>query len=332
MAVLVFFFQAPAASKPVEATWREKLLQMDPLGTFTIMAAIVCYLLALQWGGTTKAWSNSDVIGTLVGFVLFLIIFIAVEWYVDDYALMQKSLLGRRVILVHLAYIFFFGGAFFILLYYLPIYFQSVDGVSASKSGVDNLPLILGVSICTVISGGLITATGIYVPWLFLGSILATIGSGLIYTLDIGSSSSKWIGYQALAGIGIGFSFQVPIIANQASVKMSEISSVTAVTLFFQTIGGAFFVSAGQTAFANRLLSRVPVTAPGVSPGLVVATGATQLRDVFAAKDIQGIIIAYMDGLKISYALAIALAGVSLPVAMFAKWQNIKPKPDVAAA
>lgn len=38
-----------------------------------------------------------------------------------------------------------FGGSFFLLLYYLPIYFQSVDGVSASQSGINNIPLVLGV-------------------------------------------------------------------------------------------------------------------------------------------------------------------------------------------
>jgi hypothetical protein len=63
------------------------------------------------------------------------------------------------------------------------------------------------------------------------GSVLATTGAGLIYTLDIGSPSSHWIGYQVLAGIGIGLSIQVPIIANQAFVSMSELSSITAITL-----------------------------------------------------------------------------------------------------
>lgn len=86
-------------------------------------------------------------------------------------------------------------------------------------------------AICTVISGGLISAFGVYVPWLYAGSIITTVGMGFVYTLDIGSPSSKWIGYQALAGIGIGLGFQVPIIANQAFVDMSEISSITAVTL-----------------------------------------------------------------------------------------------------
>lgn len=123
------------------------------------------------------------------------------------------------------------AGSFFMLLYYLPIYFQSVDNVSASQSGVRNIPFVLGVSICTIISGGMISALGWYVPWLFVGSILATIGNGLLYTLDIGTSSPKWIGYQALTGIGLGFSVQVPMIANQAFVKVRDIPPVTAATL-----------------------------------------------------------------------------------------------------
>lgn len=104
--VILLFFQAPAASKPVKASLQEKFLQMDPLGTFTIMAAIVCYLLALQWGGVTKAWRDSSVIGTLVGFGLLLITFGLVEWYMGDRALLQGALLGRREILVTCLYMF----------------------------------------------------------------------------------------------------------------------------------------------------------------------------------------------------------------------------------
>ena len=331
MVILFFFFQTPAGSKPVQASLREKLLQMDPLGTFVVMGALICYILAFQWGGTTRAWSDSSVIGTLVGFGLLMIVFGAVEYYMGDRALLQSSLIGNRAIMVNCLYIFFFAGAFFTLLYYLPIYFQSVDGVSASQSGVDNIPLVLGISLCTVVSGALISKSGIYVPFLLVGSALATIGVGLIYTLDIGTPSSHWIGYQALAGIGIGIAIQVPIIANQAFVEMTEISSVTAITLFFQTIGGAFFVSAGQTAWANTLLKKIPSVAPGVDPKLVVATGAAQLRHVFSEEQLPGILIAYMDGLKVTFALIIALAGVTMPIALFAKWRNIKPSAGVVA-
>ena len=105
-AVILFFFKTPAASKPTKATWREKILQMDPLGTFTIMAAVICFILALQWGGTTKPWSSSPVIGTLVGFVVLLIVFGIVEWRMGDRAVLQGKFLRDRGILINVLFIF----------------------------------------------------------------------------------------------------------------------------------------------------------------------------------------------------------------------------------
>ena len=96
-------------------------------------------------------------------------------------------------------------------------------------------------------------------------------------------------------------------------------------------MGGAVFVSAGQAAYTNRLLARIPILVPGLSPALVVATGATELRSVFSADQVPGIVRAYMDGLKLTFVLALALTGVTLPIALFAKWQNIKPKVSAAA-
>ena len=104
--VILIFFRTPAASKPVKATWTEKLLQMDPLGTVTIMAAVICFILALQWGGVTKPWSSSPVIGTLVGFVVLLIVFGIVEWQMGDRAVLQGKYLRHRGILVNLMFIF----------------------------------------------------------------------------------------------------------------------------------------------------------------------------------------------------------------------------------
>ena len=90
----------------MKADWKEKFLQMDPLGTVTILAAVVCYILALQWGGTTKSWNSSPVIGTLVGFVLLLVVFGLVEWKMGDRAVLQGRFLKQRAILVNLIYIF----------------------------------------------------------------------------------------------------------------------------------------------------------------------------------------------------------------------------------
>lgn len=324
--IIFFFFTAPPAAKPAKATWREKFLQIDPLGTFIIMAAVVCYLLALQWGGVTKAWSSADVVGTVVGFGLLVVLFIINEWWMGERAVLQARLLKQRNIMVSNIYLFFIAGAMFILIYYLPIYFQSIKNVSAAQSGIRNLPLILGISLLTVVSGGLITATGHFGSLMVIGSVLATVGCGLIYMFEPDTGSSKWIGYQIVVGVGLGLGVQIPIIVNQASVAPSDLSSVSAVTLFVQTLGGAIWIAAGQAAFVNKLVQRLPELAPDVDIALVVATGASELRKTFDAKDITGILDAYMDGLKLSFLLCIVLAGVGMIVSMFMKWVNLKGK------
>jgi hypothetical protein len=291
---------------------------MDFIGTFLLMASFICLILALQWGGVSKAWHSADVIGTLVGFILLLIIFVVVEVWQDDRALIVPRLMKQKTIALLSVFQIFNSGCFLLLMYYLPIYFQVVSGVSASQSGIRNVPYVLGISLSSIISGVGITMTGHYLPFLVLGPVLATIGSGLIYTLDIGSSSSAWIGYQALSGLGLGLSIQIAIIVSQAIVPTEDISSITAIMIFFQTIAGAVFVSVGQSLFANKLLSTVPKLAPGVSPALVLATGATELRKSFNAAQLPAIIRSYMDGLKDAYILSIMLGGLAVLVAVAA--------------
>ena len=230
-AIILFSLTAPRSVQPVKVDLKEKILQMDVPGTLLLIAAIVCLILALGSGGVTKPWSNSSVIGELVGFGLLLICFGLIEWYSGGRALIQGRLLKKRIIYISIVYIFPFAGNFFMLLYYIPIYFQAVDGVSPAESGIRNVPFVIGVSLLTIISGMIISKWKHYVPIMITGSILSTIGTGLLYTLDVGSPSSHWIGYQALAGIGAGLSIQVPIIVSQASVDPIDISATSAMVL-----------------------------------------------------------------------------------------------------
>jgi MFS transporter, DHA2 family, glioxin efflux transporter len=324
--IIFLFFRTPKAARPQQATLKEKLLQMDFPGTFILMAAMVCYLLAMQWGGTTKSWSDGSVIACLVLFGILTIVFVVVEFFSGDRSLLQPRLLKQRTIAAMSAFIFIMAGCFFVLLYYLPIYFQATKNVSAAKSGIDNLPLVLGASLFTVVSGGLLTVWGWYVPLMAFGGVLASIGSGLIYTLAIDSASSKWIGYQALVGIGLGLIFQIPVIVTQAIVSPSDLSSATAIILFFQTIGAAVWISAAQAGFTNKMLKVLPHFAPGVDAAKVIATGATDLRHTFSAEQIGGILDAYMQGLKVPFALCIACACATVVLSFAPRWESIKGK------
>lgn len=79
---------------------------MDFPGAAMIMAAVICYILALQYGGVTKPWNSSVVIGLLVGFVLISVAFGVVEYLQKDRALLLPRLLKDRTMIVCCAFVF----------------------------------------------------------------------------------------------------------------------------------------------------------------------------------------------------------------------------------
>lgn len=229
--IILLFFTTPNAAKPAAAPLREKLLQMDPVGVVLVMSAVISYILALQYGGQTHAWSSSQVVGLLVGFVVISAAFVVWEYFQKGRAMMPGRLVGNRTYLVSSLFAFFFAGAYFIIIYYLPIYFQSIDNTNPTQSGVRNLPLIIAVTIATVSSGIFISSTGIAAPVQIFGAVLAVVASGLIYTFNIGTPTGKWIGYQILGGFGWGLAFQIPIITAQATSPVEDLAEVTAIIL-----------------------------------------------------------------------------------------------------
>ena len=331
--IILLFFKTPSAAKPKSATVREKLMQMDPVGVILVMGAVISYVLALHYGGQTYAWNSSQVVGLLVGFVVLSAAFAAWEWCQEDRAMVPFRLAGDRVYLVSSVFAFFFSGAYFLIIYYLPIYFQSIDNVSPEMSGVRNLPLILAVTISMLASGAYISTTGIAAPITVVGTAMGTVCTGLLYTLDIGTAQGKWIGYQIIGGVGWGIASQIPIITVQASAPAADLAEVTAILLFFQTVGGAFMVAAAQAAFVNVLVKVLPYSAPGVDPATVVTTGATDLRKVFSADQVPGILVAYMHGLKIAFAIGLASTGVAfIIITLFQRWNRLNTAAIVGGA
>jgi hypothetical protein len=82
-----------------------------------------------------------------------------------------------------------------------------------------------------IITGILIGATKLFNPFLLVGGILTAASTGLMMTLQADSNHSIWIGYKALAGIGLGLCFNVYIIIIQNIVQPEEVATATAITL-----------------------------------------------------------------------------------------------------
>ncbi|KLO80314.1 major facilitator (MFS1) transporter [Fusarium fujikuroi] len=324
--VILLTFKTPAGVKVVDATLKEKLLQMDFMGTALVMGASLSLLLALQYGGVTHAWNSSVVIGLLVGFVLMIVTLIAVEFWLGERAMLTPRLIRQRTVWVNAVWSFFFAGSYFITLYYLPIYFQSIDNQSPIGSGVRNIPLIALFSVATFASGKAITKTGTAAPYLVVSSIIVTIASGLFYTLDIGTSTGKWVGYQILAGFGYGVGLQVPVVISQAFAAPSDMAPVTSIIIFSRTIGGTFLITAAQSGFINQIIHKLSSTAPTIDPDLVTETGATTLRQNFSGAELNGILHAYVWGIKVAFAITIAACGITVITSLCTKWTNIHLK------
>lgn len=171
-------------------------------------------------------------------------------------------------------------------------------------------------------AGAIISATGVVTPILVLSGFIATVAAGLLYTLDIDTSTGEWVGYQILAGFGYGMGLQIPIIIGQTRVPQPDMALATSIVLFFQTMGGSMLVSAAETGFASTMRSKVAEVAPSIPAELVMGTGATDLRTTFG--DQAGpILVAYMSGLKTVFAVTIASRGLATLLSFLLSWDKL---------
>ncbi|KAL2863962.1 MDR family MFS transporter [Aspergillus lucknowensis] len=278
MALILLAFTPPASAKPVPAPVSEILLQLDPLGVLAALVALVCFLLVTEWAGVSRAWDSPAVIACLVVSVAMAATFIGIQFWQGERAALVPRILTNRVIFGASCFAFFQNGMNFFFTYYIPIYFQSIDNYSAAESGIYNLPLIFGACLFAIISGFLITINGYYTLYMATGSAACTIAAGLLYTMGMDTPLAKPLGYQMLLGAGQGLAIQVPVIVAQAISKPEDISPATAIILFFQTTGGTICISAGQSAFLNRLLYHLHRIAPEIDANWVVTIGASELR------------------------------------------------------
>jgi MFS family permease len=93
-AMVLIFFRTPAGVKPAQASWREKLLQMDLVGVTLVIGLIVSYLLAMEYGGQSRAWNSSVVVGLLVGSFALFVTCVFWETYLGERAMLVPRLVS----------------------------------------------------------------------------------------------------------------------------------------------------------------------------------------------------------------------------------------------
>ncbi|UNI22564.1 hypothetical protein JDV02_008441 [Purpureocillium takamizusanense] len=333
-ALIVFFFvhvnrnTASSEGQSVKA----RIMQLDLTGTAIFIPAIVCLLLALQWGGADYPWNDSKIIGLFVGFGLMIAIFIGIQFWQGDNGTLPPRLFKNRNVLFSMLFAFFFGAGFFPLIYYLSLYFQAIQGVSAVQAGIKILPLLLATVIISVVSGGIITAIGYYNFVIIPCMILFTVGSGMITTFDVDTPLREWFGYQVLAGLGIGAGFQIGVLVVQTVLPQEMVPVGTACVQFFQALGGAIFVAVAQTLFQNGLIDTINEEKIGIDGRAFINSGASEIKHVLERMGrvdaFDAVLKAYMTGLRHTYYISVACAALALLMCLGLEWKSVKHGPE----
>ncbi|KAL1653390.1 hypothetical protein SLS61_003898 [Didymella pomorum] len=324
LAVVFFFFKNPER-KYSHLPVRERLAHIDMAGAVFLICAIVSLLLALQWGGFTYAWSNSKVWGTLLGFVLIIIVFIVIQFYQGDKATIPVRVFKQRTILVSCVFSALLSMALYTHIFYLPFYFQAIKGTTAEESGIRTIAYLVSITVSSIVIGALITVVGWYAPFMWFGSGVFAIGAGMLYTLKVASPNSHWIGYQILAGFGAGAGVQIPFIAVQVVSSTKDMPTANACVLFFNSLGGALSISIAQNIFVNTLAKEVPKYS-SFDPQVVASVGATNLRQYVPPDQLPGVLHGYNNAIVTAFILAIATSCLAFLVSLGQEQKSVKGK------
>ena len=155
-------------------------------------------------------------------------------------------------------------------IYYLPLYYQSAEEHSATRSGIDIITYMFCVVGGAGIAGGIINKTGLPKPFLVGSPLLATIGCALVFwelaKHEVPNTKALY-GYQVLLGLGAGGALQNTIIAIQAEYahRPDMVPQSTSLVNFTQLVGGIIGIAIAGTIFGNKLGSGIAQYAPDLS-------------------------------------------------------------------
>lgn len=250
---------------------------LDYLGGLVFAVGVVFLLLGLT-NKQTADWTDVSVGGFLLIAAILTPVFLFIESRAAEPIVPLELFRNRNyavtILATFLAAIGFFGAVIF-----LPRWFQFVEGVSPTESGLQILPLLAGVIISSIVAGALVSRSGTF-KWILSGA-LAIMSVGILLFTGLGARTDLpllW-GWMFLAGLGVGPTLSVFTIVIQASVPFSRLGVATGNLVFFRQIGGSVGLAVVGTIFAQQFASRLQ---PSLVEAGVPAQQAAMVADMAA--------------------------------------------------
>lgn len=172
-----------------------------------------------------------------------------------------------------------------------------------------------------IVSGALISIFGYYVPpFMWLGAVLSTIGSGLLFTLKVDSPSSVLSAFQFITGLGLGICTQIPFNAVQYILPKEHITMGVALVSFCNSLGPILGTNIGQAIFSNMFVRKLDQV-PGVDASAVIMAGPTNFA---AAGNSPVVREPFNYALTRVFVLAVVSGGLAFASSLAMEWGNVK--------
>jgi len=254
---------------------------LDYVGIAVLTVGLVTLLIGLTNKGQTDAaghlydWTSGQVGGLILVAAVALVAFVLIERRARE-PVIPLDLFSSRTSAGTLAAVFWLGFAMFTAVIYLPRFYQAVRGISATQSGYEIWPLLVGLMGGSILAGQLISRTGRYKA-LMLGSIVILIVGAFLFTHLEPDTDNRvlWV-WMLLLGIGVGPSMAGFTVVIQSVVPLRRMGVATSTLTLLRQIGGSVSLAVAGTVFNATFARELPerLTAAGVPAAVTDRLGA----------------------------------------------------------
>jgi EmrB/QacA subfamily drug resistance transporter len=226
--------------------------RIDWWGALTLVIGIVPLLVIAEQGQQWGWLSGRSILFYAIG-AIGIAGFILCEKLMGESALIPLRLFRNRVFSTVILAGTVVGAAMFGAITLIPQYLQIVRGASPTVSGLEMLPLMVGLMASSIMSGQITSRTGRYKIFPIIGSIFI-VGGSLLFT-TVGADTPIWhpMLFMVALGFGVGNCMQTLTLAAQNAVGVQDMGVSTASATFFRQIGGTL----GVAVFLSILFSSV---------------------------------------------------------------------------
>ncbi|KAG5291956.1 MFS multidrug transporter [Histoplasma ohiense] len=245
--------------KRQESTLIYKIKQVDWIGGSLFIISTTLLLIAISWGGTQFAWDHIATFAPMILGIFGTLYTIWYEFQIANVPFLRKGLFYCRSAIAAYICSLIQGLELYIALYYIPLYFQAVKGLSPILTGISALPITSSLVPSSVFVEGIIARTGRFRLAIWMGWVLTTISTGLLLLLNTNTKTAVWSTVLILLGVGHGLVLSALNLGVQAISTVNNVAHAVAMYSFLRAVGAALGVGMGGTVFQNAMSKRLSV-------------------------------------------------------------------------